>query len=189
MPIPARWHKPSCDSPQVVVDDSIPRCRACGSDASDLLWHAAEEPAASYGGIRLPPEAPIGQMNLWWPPDVPYRHNGAPLPQRVASTEDEGTLQSESSESPLSEIYTSTLRKGHFRLLYLSVSRRLDSPMHGTLVDYQHDNCPEYETVSYTWGGEDGDARVYRPLYLGGFWDLLLLTRTAGRCCSTYAPR
>lgn len=189
MPIPARWHKPSCDSPQVVVDDGIPRCRACGSDASDLLRRAAEEPAASYGGIRLPQEAPIGQMNLWWPPCVPYTRNGAPVSQSVTSTEDSATLPTQTSESSLSEIYTSTLEKGHFRLLYLSGSPRLDSPIHGTLVDYRHDNCPEYETVSYTWGGEEGDGRAYRPSYLGDFWDLLLLTRNCWSLLQYLRPK
>lgn len=116
-------------------------------------------------------------MNLWWPPCVPYTRNSAPIPRSVASTKDADTLPSQTSESSLSEIYTSTLGKDHFRLLYLFGSRRLDGPIHGSLVNYRLDSFPEYETVSYTWGGEDGDAKACRPAYFGDFWDLLLLTR------------
>lgn len=176
-PVPTRWHSPSCDSPRVVVNGDIPQCKACGSDASALLQRAAEERAPSYSGIRLPPEAPIGQMNLWWPPCVPYTRNGAPIPRPVASSQNADTLPSQTSESSLSEIYTSTLGKEHFRLLYLSGSPRLVSPIHGILVKHRLDDCPEYETVSYTWGGEDDDARACRPSYLGDFWDVLFLTR------------
>ncbi|KAF5521239.1 Heterokaryon incompatibility protein 6, OR allele [Colletotrichum aenigma] len=34
----------------------------------------------------------------------------------------------------------------------------------------------EYETVSYTWGGENGDSRLNQPVYIGPFWDILLQT-------------
>lgn len=178
MNIPTRWHKPSCDTPQVVLDSNVPECRACGSTASALLQRAAEDPNPSYSGIRLPPEAPIGQMNLWWPPCVPYTRDGAPRVQpRASSFEDAASLTPHASDSSLSEIYTSTLGKDQFRLLYISGARGIDSPIHGNLVEYERANCPEYETVSYTWGGEDGDATPCRPAYLGDFWDVLFLTR------------
>ncbi|KAF5499516.1 Heterokaryon incompatibility protein 6, OR allele [Colletotrichum fructicola] len=35
----------------------------------------------------------------------------------------------------------------------------------------------EYETVSYTWGGENGDSRLNQPIYIGPYWDILLQTR------------
>lgn len=177
MTIPTRWHKPSCDTPQVVVAGSVPECRACGGSASALLRSAAEEPAPSYGGIRLPEEKPLGQMDLWWPPSVPYTNSGSPTAQPVTSTEDVAIPEPEAPQSPLSEIYTSTLGKDYFRLLYLSGSRSLGDPIHGNLVEYRVDDCPEYETVSYTWGGEDGDATPCKPAYFGDFWDVLFLTR------------
>lgn len=181
MTIPTRWHKPSCGAPQVVVAGSVPECRACGGSASALLRTAAEEPAPSYAGIRLPEEKPLGQMNLWWPPSVPYTRSGGPAAQPATSTEDVAVPEPEAPESPLSEIYTSTLGTDHFRLLYLSGSRNLGDPIHGRLVEYRVDDCPEYETVSYTWGGEDGDATPCKPAYFGDFWDVLFLTRN---CCS-----
>lgn len=177
MTISTRWHKPSCDTPQVVVNGNVPECRACGSSAEALLRRAADEPASSYSGIKLPPERPIGQMDLWWPPGVPYTRNGSPRASPEASSGDAASLVPNASDSSLSEIYTSTLGKDHFRLLYISGSGGINSPIHGNLVDYRQDNCPEYETVSYTWGGEDGDATPCKPGYFGEFWDVLFLTR------------
>lgn len=177
MTIPTRWHEPSCKTPEIVVDRNIPKCRTCGGTASTLLQKAAEEPAPSYSGIKLPPERPIGQMDLWWPPCVPYTRDGAPRTRPGASSEDDANLAPQSPHSSLSEIYTSTLGKDQFRLLYLSGSRAVDSPIHGELVEYQRENCPEYETTSYTWGGEDGDATPSKPAYFGDFWDVLFLTK------------
>lgn len=177
MTIPTRWHKPSCDSPQVVVDGKVPECRACGSSALALLEKAAEEPAPSYSGIKLPPEAPIGQMDLWWPPCVPYTRNGATSAKPRGSSGNTSSLVLQASDSSLSEIYTSTLGRDHLRLLYISGARGIDHPIHGNLVEFERENCPEYETVSYTWGGEDGDSTPRRPAYFGDFWDVLFLTR------------
>lgn len=189
MTIPTRWHKPSCETPHVVVDGSVPTCRACGNSASALLETAAKGPAPSYSGIRLPPEAPIGLMDLWWPPSVPYTRNGEPRAQAVAPSSDAVCLAPQASDSSLSEIYTSTLGRDHFRLLYLSESLELDSPIHGKLVEYRQDDCPEYETVSYTWGGEDGDATPCKPAYFGDFWDVLFLTRNCWALLQYLRPR
>lgn len=179
MTISTRWHKPGCNRPKVVIDGNVPQCRSCGSNVSWLLRKAAEEPAPSYSGIKLPEQAPLGQMDLWWPLCVPYTRasDDAPRAQGVGSSRDAAGLAAQVSDSSLSEIYTSSLGKDHFRLLYLSGSRTIDSPIHGDLVEYERDNCPEYETTSYTWGGEDGDATPCKPAYFGEFWDVLFLTR------------
>lgn len=177
MTIPTRWHKPSCDTPQVVVDGNVPKCRTCGSNTSELLRRAAEELAPSYSGIKLPPEVPIGQMDLWWPPGVPYTLKDAPRAQPGPSSGDAASLAPQATDSSLSEIYTSSLGRHQFRLLYLSGAHSINSPIHGDLVVYQRENCPEYETTSYTWGGEDGNATPCMPAYFGDFWDVLFLTR------------
>ena len=39
------------------------------------------------------------------------------------------------------------------------------------------EDCPEYETVSYTWAGEDGDGSLCKPVYIGPFYDILLQTK------------
>lgn len=108
---------------------------------------------------------------------MPYTRNGAPRAQPRASSGDAASLAPKASDSSLSEIYTSTLGHDHFRLFYLSGARDIHSPVHGDLVEYERQNCPEYETASYTWGGEDGDATPCRPAYFGEFWDVLFLTR------------
>lgn len=177
MTIQTRWHEPSCKTPQVVVDGNVPECRSCGSNASALLRRAAEEPTPSHSGMNLPPDAPIGQMDLRWPPCVPYTRDGVPRTQSELSSGDTATLAAQASDRSLSEIYSSSLGKDHFRLLYLSGSRLIDGPIHGDLVEYPQDNCPEYETTSYTWGGEDSDAAPCKLAYFGEFWDALFLTR------------
>ncbi|RSL63377.1 hypothetical protein CEP53_004424 [Fusarium sp. AF-6] len=49
------------------------------------------------------------------------------------------------------------------------------------LETYSDREFPEYEAVSYTWGGEDGDATLRHPVYVGEYWDILLQTRN---CCA-----
>lgn len=49
-------------------------------------------------------------------------------------------------------------------------------PIHAELEDYQLGDCPEYETVSYCWGGENGRIDRFHPVYLGDYWDILLQT-------------
>ncbi|KAH8766195.1 heterokaryon incompatibility protein-domain-containing protein, partial [Diaporthe sp. PMI_573] len=191
MAIATRWHKPSCKTPQVAVDGNVPACQTCGSSAETLLQRATKDPAPSYSGIKLPPEAPIGQMNLWWPPCVPYTgtRNGAPRAQPGASSRDAASVAPQELDSSLSEMYRSTLGKDRFRLLYLSGARTIGSPIHGDLVEYQRENCPEYETTSYSWGGEDGDATPCKPTYFGDFWDVLFLTRNCWSLLQYLRPR
>ncbi|KAG6354525.1 hypothetical protein INS49_004542 [Diaporthe citri] len=116
-------------------------------------------------------------MDLWWPPGVPYIRDGAPRNPPAASSGDAASLALHASDPSLSEIYTCTLGPDRFRLIYLSAASTPDSPIHVHLVDYGLDDCPEYETASYTWGGEDGDATPCKPAYFGDFWDVLFITR------------
>ncbi|KAF4809900.1 Heterokaryon incompatibility protein 6, OR allele [Colletotrichum siamense] len=53
----------------------------------------------------------------------------------------------------------------------------INSPIHVTLEVYDDLRYHEYETVSYTWGGEDGDISLSRPVCIGPYWDILLQTR------------
>jgi hypothetical protein len=50
-------------------------------------------------------------------------------------------------------------------------------PVYITLETYRLDNCPEYETVSYAWGGEDGDSTSCPPVYICSYWNVLFQTR------------
>jgi len=73
-------------------------------------------------------------------------------------------------------IYNESLDVKQFRIPSLSASEHEDGPIHGSLQTHSHDDCPEYECMSYTWGGEKGDATLSIPIYIGGFWDVLLQT-------------
>ncbi|KAH8586865.1 heterokaryon incompatibility protein-domain-containing protein, partial [Bisporella sp. PMI_857] len=82
----------------------------------------------------------------------------------------------EAPSSPSSP-YEPTLGADEFRLACLSAAMDDKSPIHLTLEMYPKNDCPEYETVSYSWGGEDGDSSRCQPVYIGGYWDVLLHTK------------
>jgi hypothetical protein len=58
-----------------------------------------------------------------------------------------------------------------------------------TLHTYTQDDCPEYETVSYTWGGEEGDSSLCKPIFLGPYWDVLFQTRNCWDMLKLLRPR
>jgi len=126
----------------------------------------------------------IGRMDLHWPPCVPYKYSsdvrlGSHV-QRGSSSEKNSTVVSSSKRDtvPPSPVYANTpLRNDHFRLLCLVPADGDNYPICGTIERHGYDNCPDYETVSYTWGGEEGDFNPVHPLYVGPHWDVLLQTR------------
>jgi hypothetical protein len=73
--------------------------------------------------------------------------------------------------------YGSTLDEGSFRVACLTAGSNPSDPMHLDLETYELDNCPEYEAVSYTWGGEGSDSSNSQPVYIGPYWDVLPQTR------------
>lgn len=80
-------------------------------------------------------------------------------------------------KTPNHEIYERRLSRNEFRLACLYAAPRKDYPVHITLEIFAHDNRPEYETVSYQWGVDDGDYRARQPVYIGPFWDVILQTQ------------
>lgn len=76
-----------------------------------------------------------------------------------------------------------------FRLLCLSATEDANSPVHVTLEVVQQHDCPEYETVSYTWGGEDGDSTPSRPIFVGPYWDILLQSKNCWDMLRYLQPR
>ena len=177
-----RWHQWDCLSPDVYVDDyNNPTCRACLRVCPPVAELAAKSNNAS-SGITMPPDEPRGQMNLWWPRDVLYV-NQKPF-------EDTYTLLHTMSESDIHEdiarlaikpgkhanshIYGDTLKSNEFRLVCLTSVSKKDYPVHISLETYTYDNRPEYETVSYMWGGENGNSTPCRPIFIGPYWDVLL---------------
>lgn len=85
-----------------------------------------------------------------------------------------GSCPSSCSPSP---IYPSSLDSSHFRLIYLTESEDISAPIHIQLEEYSFRDHPEYETVSYVWGGEEGDSTLCKPVYVGRYWDVILTTK------------
>jgi hypothetical protein len=85
-----------------------------------------------------------------------------------------GALPAASSRS---RIYGRRLTQDEIRLICIPAITEEAAPLHLSVEVHQHDRCPEYETLSYTWGVEDNDSRLHHPIYIGPYWDVLLQTR------------
>lgn len=181
-----RWHSSSCPGPSIVVhnesgQEGIPHCRAC--DKSPNLGEIVQIQNATRGSSAQepPPDAQIGQMRLWWPRSVPYTDNleadtgvsgsdTAPAPDAISA------LPAQDDKEDLNPVYPSELESGSFRLACLPSVESDDVPVHVDLETYPLDNCPAYEAVSYTWGGENADSSHSRPVYVGPYWDVTMQT-------------
>ncbi|RSM10019.1 hypothetical protein CDV31_007425 [Fusarium ambrosium] len=175
-----RWHFPSCQSPIVWVgEDSVPACKACGASAHEQLQQLTEHP--SNPAPPLPPDEKPGQLNLYWPSTVPYtREQTAVLAGEI---HDYLQISNTPPRTQESLIHGRTLAEDEFRLICLTAEENglPADVIHLSLETYNFDNFPDYEAVSYTWGGEDGDGTLRHPIYIGDHWDILLQTRN---CCA-----
>ena len=179
-----RWHAFSCTDPQVVaigrgLDTKI-RCISCGKAPPEK--DIVPTQASSYSLASELADLPPGQLNLWWPECVPWARraeNGTSNPpESVERQRGLNNGQSKQQATPevtdtSSTIYPVRLSRDEFRLACLSYATDEESPIHLTLETYTDDNSPEYEAVSYTWGGEDGDSRLRRRIFVGPYWDIL----------------
>ena len=199
----ARWHESSCSDPNVFIslDTSLPACKSCGRSFS-LQWLRPEH-QPPRDTEKPPPDEPLGQLNLSWPSTVPYRtfdfdaevYNKLGISLSAAGM-NEGRAGKRTGEprndEPLhgdslsSSIYGKRLGNNEFRLACLGPPSSKDvesasdiSPdlVHIDLETYTQTHCPEYETTSYTWGGEDGDSELTEPLFFGPYWDILFQTK------------
>ncbi|KAK2772143.1 heterokaryon incompatibility protein het-6-like protein [Colletotrichum kahawae] len=176
----SRWHSSSCADPRIVVEQQRPRCESCNSspDIDGLVAAEASKPSPIP---YLPPDEPPGEMHLWWPPCVPYvtaGPDGHPVP--VQPPEELPRLHSSEGESPGEtdrlHIYPQRLKEDEFRVMCLYAVEDVNDPIHISLDVYDDLRYHEYETVSYTWGGENGDIRLTQPVYIGPYWDILIQT-------------
>ncbi|KAK3942946.1 heterokaryon incompatibility protein-domain-containing protein [Diplogelasinospora grovesii] len=195
----SRWHKLSCSKPIIRVDDGdTPRCTSCGCRCP---WQELVASSRSSDPLLNIPETPSGQMNLRWPPSVPYKSmletsnpdlsqttqeamavkkveyqmTKPQLPHLPVASSSNQTASNKAVDSP---IYGDTLAPDEFRLACLTAAEDDEQfPLHVSLEVFKDDNCPEYETVSYTWGGEDGDYSRSRPIFVGPFWDVVFQTK------------
>ncbi|KAI1779254.1 heterokaryon incompatibility protein-domain-containing protein [Hypoxylon cercidicola] len=171
----SRWHKSSCVNPDILVEDSIPCCKSCYSRPSlqDII---SQHESSNQSSIQPPPDESSQDLKLWWPQTVPYCNQASS--KDTQSRETEPLQHASDTEDSLrdatkSTIYPRALEPTEFRLLRINSVSDKNSPVHATVETYSDDNYPEYETVSYTWGGEDGDSRLCRPIFIGLYWDVL----------------
>ncbi|RTE73550.1 hypothetical protein BHE90_012033 [Fusarium euwallaceae] len=168
----SRWHKSSCNSPKVSVAGGLPCCESCGS--SPNIPTLISEQAGYDPPWAMPPDEKFGEMNLFWPDPALYSSQSQAT-AKVGSEELSESDTGEGQDVP-SPIYSRRLKDDEFRLLCLSAANDDTQPIHASLEAYRTDDCPEYEAVSYCWGGENGDATLCKPVFLGDYWDVLLQT-------------
>lgn len=174
----SRWHQKDCWDPVVVLIGSIPSCKSCGAVFS-LDESVALQATGAGSCLDLPADEPYGQMNLWWPPSVPYTKGAfGNTGQGCVQEEPEtiGSSPSHASSAIRAEVYGETLSKGSFRLACLSACQEPSDPVHIDLETYRHSHSPDYETASYVWGGEASDSTPRRPIFINKYWDAFLQT-------------
>lgn len=175
----SRWHKGWCTIPDVVVKENVPTCDSCASTASpDIV--IAERVNNTATAITMPPDEPTGNMRLHWPPELPWSTRSDSLldvPPNAHSGSQQYTnamppLVNSVSVSPILPVYERSLNSDQIRLMVLDCGEP-GFPIHVSLEVFEQDNCPEYETVSYTWAGEDGQTIINNVIYVGTFWDIM----------------
>ncbi|KAL8294717.1 hypothetical protein RB597_007689 [Gaeumannomyces tritici] len=214
----SRWHAPGCaggDENILVNPNGLPHCQSCKStpDIPRLLT----QQGTGLANLQVPPDEPPGQLNLSWPPTVPYSKSGQICDATRSASSihalfEAGTGTSTSADSnshpvsaapnttrneALSPVYPEVLLPDEFRLLVLdsrNTPAHADEATHDWLVhihlETYHDNeRPEYETVSYTWGGENDDSSPSQPVYVGPCWDALFQTKTCHDMLRLLRPR
>ncbi|TDZ74426.1 Heterokaryon incompatibility protein 6, OR allele [Colletotrichum trifolii] len=193
----SRWHA-ECNEPDVVIvgdgdGGSLPYC-SNRNRPPDLDALKAAIPASS-SNIIPPPDEPLGELNLYWPPTAPYSDMDVSQMSLEASRQESGVATSSPKDCASSKddnsgprtpsnIYENRLRPDEFRLLLPRPPPQASpgweastTPIHVDLETYGDDRYPEYKTVSYTWGGENADSTPCRPVFVGTHWDVLFQTR------------
>lgn len=205
----SRWHSIDCPGPEVdVPEDGIPICRACKASPNleDIVQRAQD---SSVLRTAIPKDTPIGSMNLSWPASVPWTRNGVPLLQSThadAAVDEQETaavnLTAVAQKITLDDrapdvgartsfVYSRRLSTTQFRLLRLDPveARNRERLIHVDLETHEFDDSPEYETVSYTWSGEEGDSTPRNPIYVGPYWDVLVQTDNCASMLRDLMPR
>ncbi|CBF80201.1 hypothetical protein AN7834.2 [Aspergillus nidulans FGSC A4] len=167
----SRWHESSCETPKVFLKGGAPHCSTCGAGFSQEV--ALKAQTAASAPPPIPPDEPCGRLNLRWPPSVLY--TGSDEISKLYTGAEFSRISA--SATPHSLIYGTKLPRDKIRLACLSPSGEESAPIHLGLENHILANSLEYETVSYMWGGEDGDYTTYKPVYIGPYWDVIMQTR------------
>ncbi|KAL8288612.1 hypothetical protein RB600_004197 [Gaeumannomyces tritici] len=197
----SRWHRAGCSEPNIHLEGNVPHCRACGACPQlDEMAAAANKESPL---LSVPPDEPLHDMNLLWPPSVPYRRpklrqdNGGPkadMETRSLPTQEEKPRAEIKVPVPTAAIYDPPLGLEQFRLLCLhppsdGASDGPVSPIHCDLEVYPLSDSPWYEAVSYAWGGEKGENAKTCPVYVGPYWDVVLQTQNCHDMLLHMRPR
>ncbi|KAK0732393.1 hypothetical protein B0T21DRAFT_349408 [Apiosordaria backusii] len=181
----SRWHLETCMTPDVVVSRTHISCKIC-NQAPNIDRLVANSGHQNLSVSLIPPDEPYGAYNLSWPPGVPYtttRRDVAseePLQdQREARSND---LEGSMSNAENAIAYEKALEPDKFRLICLPNTNDVDAPIHLTLETYNDERYPEYETMSYTWAGEDGDDSLCKPVFVAPTGTYCFKPRIAGIC-------
>lgn len=134
----SRWHDESYHNPDVyLAGGSTPRCRGCGGSAETMLKRLEQTSLNPFSPI--PPDEPVGKMNLRWPSTVRYiqtQPDGTTIELNRPSLQEEDHPPQPISLSPvleniepgtqtlqpISPTYGGTLALDQFRLACLSAS-------------------------------------------------------------------
>ncbi|KAK1855438.1 heterokaryon incompatibility protein het-6-like protein [Colletotrichum chrysophilum] len=181
----SRWHRASCSAPVIVVEQQIPTCKSCNA-SPDLHEIVSAQAAERISPSAIPPDEPPGQLNLWWPPCVPYtpRSPSALLPNdgaeliSAAPADDSLGGADDSQHDFRTSVYPLQLQPDQLRLLRLSSVENVDSPVHVDLEIHDDQRHPEYETKMAT-------AHLVDRFMLVDTGTFLFKPRTAGRCSDT----
>ncbi|KAF6783887.1 hypothetical protein CMUS01_16648 [Colletotrichum musicola] len=172
-----RWHGTDCVQPDVCVgNDLVPFCQACGISAFAVLQTLTTGESSSVP--QVPADEAPGQHNLFWPPSVRYTTADHVTQSSHENKNTESRTESIDGEvvcSAADSIYTEHLSSGQIHLVVLAPSPRDQKgyPIYVSLELHDDIRCPEYDAVSYTWGGEDNDYTRSSPVFVGDYWDIL----------------
>ena len=171
-----RWHDDSCQTPRIyLTEDKWPYCLSCDNACPSVVDLCSRQAAVDTSSLIIPLNERQGRMDLYWPPCVPYFRTRSVRTRSIPNFPEgsqQNVLDSDHTLSlpiTLDPTYGITLAATEFRVACLSAPTSENDPIHVSLETYSDDSHPEYETVSYIWGGEDGDNSLRRPIFVGDY--------------------
>ncbi|KAK2729462.1 heterokaryon incompatibility protein HET-6-like protein [Colletotrichum kahawae] len=188
----SRWHSQTCLLPDVYLQDTnVPGCRGCGMTAETFVTlRRSPEDEDTIPVPAVPPDEPRGKFNLWWPSSNLY--NSASLESEKPTlikdpgnvTRKPGAGECDTSMDNVAGSYNACYDRplviDEFRLACLPsipVGVADSYPIHLAFEVFEDHRYPDYDTVSYTWGGENGDYSLSEIIYIGEYWDVMRTTR------------
>ncbi|KAF3810235.1 Heterokaryon incompatibility protein 6 [Colletotrichum gloeosporioides] len=179
------WHASTCRRPDVQFLDDLeaPTCFNCG----EIGMIDENETLENTVGNALETSS-RAEFSLCWPSSLPYVQETsatggltetAPIPNdNVGKQAGERTKLLNINDGVPKETQMSLyepLSARRIRLLSLLPGSYHD-PLRCELRTVDLQFKPEYEAVSYTWAGENGDASRSKRLYVGKRYDILAIT-------------